>query len=368
MWTNYFKLQVSNDLKLYQYAIQIDSKPKGKEPKGKKRQQTLKLAQEEMGNWHTNHPNGTVWDGDSILYSFEAIPQDSLTATITYKGELEDNPPERNQEHYTVSLQPTVNSPIRLAELLRYLNSTAALETCLTAPLILTAVNMVISNFGKHHPKKTVLGGKRFFMNNTSENVRTKKSYFSDLPGGLKASRGFFSSVRPAAGGLLLNVNVTTGAFYEEVPLKDLMKAFETQYDQDRSRDQSQETKKRHLQAFLKGLRIQLHHLPKRWTGKTKQQEPQLIPRCRTIFGLAAPSDGKKLTRPQKIDDGLGSGPEKTRFWKVNSRPVDREEDMTKGDGKYVSVAAYFADGKASPEEDAIIADNVNSVQRLAAQ
>lgn len=49
---------------------------------------------------------------------------------------------------------------------------------------------------------------------------------FQELAGGLVALRGYYASVRPAAGRVLLNLNVTSGAFYQSIPLTALLERF----------------------------------------------------------------------------------------------------------------------------------------------
>ncbi|KAI7191262.1 Piwi-domain-containing protein [Hortaea werneckii] len=50
-----------------------------------------------------------------------------------------------------------------------------------------------------------------------------------DLGSALEALRGYYASVRPAVGRLLLNLNVTSGAFYKPLPLKDLLTEYGNQ-------------------------------------------------------------------------------------------------------------------------------------------
>lgn len=45
-----------------------------------------------------------------------------------------------------------------------------------------------------------------------------------DLTGGLEAMRGYYSSVRPTIGRLLVNLNVTSGAFYKPLPFDTLLR------------------------------------------------------------------------------------------------------------------------------------------------
>ena len=86
-----------------------------------------------------------------------------------------------------------------------------------------------------------------------------------DLAGGLVALRGYYSSVRCATGRILLNLNVTSGAFYHSVPLLDLAQRFG-------GRDPEQ------WEMFIRKLKVQYER-----PGK----EP--IKAVKTILSLAKP-------------------------------------------------------------------------------
>lgn len=77
--------------------------------------------------------------------------------------------------------------------------------------------------FLKHYAKSTnnlaTLGTSKTFSIGSGESV--------DLGHGLKAIRGFFTSVRAATNRILVNINVSHGAFYQDGELTRLMTAFE---------------------------------------------------------------------------------------------------------------------------------------------
>ena len=86
-----------------------------------------------------------------------------------------------------------------------------------------------------------------------------------DLTGGLIALRGYYSSVRPAVGRLLVNVNVTSGAFYKPLPVPALIEElgsynFETQ------------------EAFVRMLKARADYKPAKEPAFSKQK---------TIVGFA---------------------------------------------------------------------------------
>jgi eukaryotic translation initiation factor 2C len=74
------------------------------------------------------------------------------------------------------------------------------------------------------------------------------------LGGGLTAVRGVFASVRAATCRMLVNVNVTNAALYDNGPLDQLMVAFDPQRRGGKTR----------LASFLKRVRVGTAHLPEK--------------------------------------------------------------------------------------------------------
>ena len=147
----------------------------------------------------------------------------------------------------------------------------------------------------------------------------------ADLGSGLNVIRGFFSSVRVATARILVNINVSHGAFYHDGPLPALMGNYGT-------RNTSA------LEKFLKLVRVQTNHLPEK-----RNKAGQVIPRIKTIFGLARKDDGHKLANRPRIK-AHGAGAKDVEFWldsdAGSSGAPKAEASASKGKGK----------GKAQPK------------------
>jgi hypothetical protein len=96
--------------------------------------------------------------------------------------------------------------------------------------------------------------------------IRGGASASKGLGGGLCAIRGFSSSVRPAEGSLMLNLNVSTGCFYNEGSLIDLARAFGYPH---RGKVTSDNVR------FFRRLRLRMDYL-KEW-GSNKRRRVRVV-------------------------------------------------------------------------------------------
>ena len=89
------------------------------------------------------------------------------------------------------------------------------------------------------------------------------RSFFTDretknIGGGLELWRGYFQSIRPAAGRMLINVDISTGVMYKRGPLLQLCKEFINRQDPNAlaPRRGFPDRERVNLQRFLTGIRI----------------------------------------------------------------------------------------------------------------
>lgn len=80
------------------------------------------------------------------------------------------------------------------------------------------ALNIFLKHYAKSANSLATIGASKTFSIGAGESV--------DLGSGLTALRGFFTSVRAATNRILVNINVSHGAFYQEGQLTKLMEAF----------------------------------------------------------------------------------------------------------------------------------------------
>lgn len=90
-------------------------------------------------------------------------------------------------------------------------------------------LNIVMCKAPNEAAQVAKLPGNKFYSHQGLLGVNNHPDIdFEELAGGLVALRGYYSSVRCATGRLLLNLNVTSGAFYQTVPLLELLSKFES--------------------------------------------------------------------------------------------------------------------------------------------
>ncbi|KAF2969330.1 hypothetical protein GQX73_g4243 [Xylaria multiplex] len=316
LWANYCTLQPSSKLVLYKYDVSVSPTAAGK----KLAQIIRLLLQSHLNEFRQD----IVTDFRSNLVSRLKINDQKVS--VSYRAEGEDEPLERAQE-YTVTLKLTEVLPV--ADLISYLASSALNSQYGQKAPAVQALNILINHYAKSSDQIATLG--------TSKSFSLVNGEACDLDAGLKAIRGFFTSVRPATGRILLNVNVCHSVFYDEVTLDDLIYKFFQRNNNDRLR----------LASFLKRLRVRSTHLKER-----KNQSGQIIIRAKTIFNLATRDDGtnkngKGLEHPPRVRE-RGAGSKDVEFWledrggKSSSAPKKKGGKPVSSGGRYISVYEYF--------------------------
>lgn len=325
LWANYFKLQASQDLVLYQYSMSVTP-----EAAGRKLDQIVRLFLESPEFQTLQSDIAT--DFRSTLIARQKLSVPSEERKVTYRAEGEDEPRE-NATIYTMKLD--LSKTLSVADLMKYLTS-GNLQTMYNEKLmIVQALNILVN----HHSK----------LSNKIANVGSSKSFLlldaeaQDLEAGLRAIRGFFTSVRAATGRMLLNVNISNTAFFQAGPLDQLIRAFL----------QSNNRNRVGLANFLNGVRITTNHLPVR-----KNRSGETIIRAKTIRGLATPNDGynpdgRVSAHAPRVKE-FGAGPRDVQFWlerptqTAKPSPASKKKPGKAGPAgdTYVSVYDYFKDSK----------------------
>ncbi|KAL7622750.1 hypothetical protein AAE478_006428 [Parahypoxylon ruwenzoriense] len=303
LWANYFALKVSQQLVLRMYSI----KNVTPEATGKKLTQIVRLLLQTPKL--QPFQDDIVTDFKSALISRRKF--ENQTIVVDYRKEGEDKP-RANAQKYTVELHFT--SVLEVSAFKDYLTSTD-LSAYYTEKLpMIQALNIFMNHYSKSSGNLATIGAsKTFTLSETSET--------SNLGTCLVAMRGFFASVRAATARILVNVNVSNGVFYQSGPLDKLIITFGSDKSLFR------------LEAFLKRLRVRVTHI------KDKNESGKLIPRIKTIFGLANKNEGKNLSHPPIVDK-FGCGPKDVEFW--------HEEKPTAEGPSAASPAGKKKGGKSS--------------------
>lgn len=283
VYANYFKIACPQDLTLTRYNVEVSPEAKGKKLA---RIFQLFLALPEFSGERI----ATEWKSFIVSPRKLNIP-DGFQVQIPYVADGEDEPLDRATV-YSVRLVTPLSFSV--SNLVSYLGS---VNPSPDDPQKAETVQVLNAVFG-HHPKSqggvvSIGQNRHYSIDHTQANVHNIKS----LGGGLEALRGFFQSVRPATGGLLLNVNVTMGVFLEPGPLNALFPKLGT-------------GNKITLNKKMKLVRVKVIHLPEKRSKTTKAA----IPRIKTIFGLAQPQDGRTLPKPPQVQS-YGAGPKGVKFW-----------------------------------------------------
>ncbi|KAI3322094.1 Piwi-domain-containing protein [Xylariaceae sp. AK1471] len=323
LWANYFALTPSPQLVLYRYDLAV--KPTAT---GKKLAQIIRLFLQSPALMPLRED--IVTDFKSTLISRQKLEDQNIE--IQYRAENEDVPRD-GAPQYTIRLQFTNVLPV--AELIEYLTSTNLSAHYDQKLPMIQAFNIFLNQHAKSSGNLATIGASKTFpLDETSDTW--------DLTNCLTAIRGFFASVRAGTARVLVNVNISHGAFYQAGPLDEFILCFGSHKSLFK------------LEAFLKRLRVKSNHLKER-----KNKSGQVVVKAKTIFGLATKNDGHGLAHPPRIQ-GFGSGPKNVEFWldehpskEESSSASSKKKKRSKGpqlqgkpssaSGRYVSVYDFFA-------------------------
>lgn len=259
---------------------------------------------------------------------------DGFTIQIPYRAEGEDEALER-----AITYTARIVTPLsfNVSDFVNFLASTNPAARFEQKAEVIQVLNAVLG----HHPHSrtdlSCVGQNKYFL--TDRSARNQAN-IKQLGGGLESLRGYFQSVRAAAGGILVNVNVMHGVFLEPRVLNQLYPLLGS-------------ANKDTLRKKLKGVRVKLLHLP----GK-KSKAGVVTHRVKTIFALARPGDGRTEEHPPRIS-AMGAGPKGVQFWLSETPSVAAPSNSAKpkkpaaaaapGSGKYISVFEFFKMSKSHP-------------------
>ena len=336
LYANYLDLK-SASAQLFRYRVEIspDSATR-KAPTGKKAQQIIKLLIEQ------NFPEfgkNIVTDYKSTLITNLKIldnEEETYQYDVRYRGEHDDEYSE-NAKVYRVTCQFT--GRLNPAELLAYLTSTNPDDQFGSKAEVLQAMNIILGNHPKIQDWVASVGANKHYA------IRGDLCEKWDLGAGLEALRGIFISVRAATARLLLNVQVKYIACYQEGPLIHVIKEYQRGYHDVNS-----------LRRFLMKLKVRVTHIQR------KNKRGEIVPRIKTIAGLATTNDGVSQANPPRVARH-GAGPKEVEFFleAPGQQPSQSVSSGAKGKkgrkptkagpaqaGRYISVADFFRQSRCS--------------------
>jgi hypothetical protein len=305
--TNYFAMttayeakQPENPLHRYEIKVRQDiSKPK------KRRLFELLMKHPSLKDVHA------ATDFASILVTTEKLDVSKLAEDwkkITLPTENNSQPPPQQQsqpapdfvrearDRNTFEVAVRHQDSFNLREMVEYLRSNSSGAIYQGSADVIQILNIVLTKPPNEAATVKNVGSNKFYP---FANHPGKEGY--NLNGGLEALRGYYSSVRPAVGRLLLNLNVTAGAFFKPMPLLLLAGEFRGGLDQ--------------LEAFIRMLKVEALYT------KDGQKQP-FMRKNKSIVGFAKPTRGLKVKR-------FGNAKEVKFTFVDRSKPNAKQQEVT---------------------------------------
>lgn len=206
---------------------------------------------------------------------------------------------ERNTFGFKVQYQNSFD----LRDMVQYLQSRSAGAAFNGGEDLIQLLNIIITKAPNEINAVANVGQNKFYPYEGHPGIE-----FYDLGAGLQALRGYYASVRPAVNRLLVNLNVTSGAFYKPLPLVQLMREFNGTTDQ--------------REAFIRMMKVKAQY--------TRDGDPKpFMTKLKTIVGFA-----KELSpRTFRVKRFGNANEVKFQYEDRNKKPPQRKE---------ISVAEYF--------------------------
>ncbi|KAG0337299.1 Eukaryotic translation initiation factor 2C [Podila humilis] len=183
-----------------------------------------------------------VFDGRKNIFSPKAFPFESRTFDVSLSS---DGLPRPGREISVYKFKIKKVATINLEELQQFLRGKATMSNnCLTA---IMSLDMLI----RHQPAMLYATvGRSFFTPDGSQ----------PLAGPLEVWRGFYQSVRPAAGKMMVNVDVSATAFYQGIPLIEMVMKILGLRSKDDLRRTSPPLAWNKVERYIKQLRVIATH------------------------------------------------------------------------------------------------------------
>lgn len=291
---NYFVMDFKPDVKFHSYIAKISPEPKPKRFLLEVWKQILAMPAIRQAGVATDNATELVTLGNILPLSPLRIRVDDGA---------------NGHKDYTVDLSS--NTVIDPKDIISGLRNEKLRTIIKDEAIFVRALNILMAAYPATDRGVVTLGK----GNNNKFYWVDQRQQSQDLGGGLECIRGYYASVRLAAGRALLNLSVNHSAFYRAGPMANLTAAFQNVHGRDRQL----------FNRYIKTLQVECTHL----TDKTENGQAR---RIKTICGLADPSDGTDEEHPPKIAR-LGSCADNVQFYMA-------EQD------KYISVRQYFKDRK----------------------
>jgi len=316
--TNYFHVQLVHDLDkkvvqkpLHRYTVDYADHEM---PKPKKRRAIEQILQMPAFQQLTHASDFAATIVTTEKLDEAVLNKTDLEIVLPVKGS--DKPKEapandapehikRARARNIVKFKITSGGSFNLDDLTAFINSTSSQAHYGGYQNLVQMLNIIMCKAPNEANAVTKLPGNKFYPHEGLLGIGGHPGVESvDLAGGLVALRGYYSSVRCATGRILLNLNVTSGAFYHSVPLLDLATRFG-------GRDPEQ------WEMFIRKLKVQYNR-----SGK----EP--IQSVKTILSLARPMPPNR-GQPKVVVKRFGNANEVSFTLKDHTKKPVQERKQT---------------------------------------
>ena len=203
-----------------------------------------------------------------------------------------------------VEFRVTHDDSFSLRHIIDYLRSTSAGAEYAGRVDVIQLLNIIMCKRPRESTTVANVGQNKFYPFQGHPGIEN-----FELGSGLEALRGYFSSIRPAIGRLLVNINVTSGAFYKPLPLIDLINESGIRNNEQR-------------ESFLRMLKVQAVY------KKDADKEPHMT-KTKTIVGFA-----RQINPPTFRVKRFGNADEVKFRFEDRSGPTPRQQE--------ISVKDYF--------------------------
>ncbi|RAL67729.1 hypothetical protein DID88_008463 [Monilinia fructigena] len=260
----------------------------------------------------------------SMLITPKKLPvKEGHVFSIPWRNEGEDEPDPKGQVYQVRIGTPT---SFNISDLIQFLSKISATGISdVQKEETIQVMNTLMGFYAKTDNGIVSIAGNRHFSTAREGNEHN----FTTLNMGLEAIRGFYQSVRPATGRLLLNVNVTHSVFLEPSSLANLFQRLGYGAS---------------VADKIKKKRVRVLHWPQKVS-----KDGTIIPQEKTINDLARPKDGSSEEHPPQVAR-YGAGPKDVKFYLSEEPPSTKSDTPSKSGSKkkaskankYISVYDYF--------------------------
>ncbi|KAF2420279.1 Piwi-domain-containing protein [Tothia fuscella] len=283
--TNFFKL-ILNKEKQVVYRYDVDIKPDDGLSKKKIRRYMELFMQEACFNGSlaaTDYAKTVITDKklkftndseESGKYS--VVVHDRYEAPFPARTAGEDPGREVARKRRTRTLTIRYANSYLVQELFSLVKAEQAGAAYAAKGDLIQALNLIINRAASQHAYISTVGQNKFYPFSDTFGSH-KNTEALQIGNGIQALRGYYSSVRLAPQQVLVNMNVSSGAFYTPGPLQQLMGSFMD------GRNRQDSRALRELSAFLRGVKI----ITKYMKEKDAKGQEKPMQKVHSICGLA---------------------------------------------------------------------------------